>query len=316
MVLFCCCLEEEDDAEFPDDEPDDGADGEDEEPHAEHDEDDDHDGDDADHHDDDDDHDDEGGDEEGTPGDPATMARIERLAQFQPAQKGPVETFVELANKEFKAATAQWEAGSTLKYARELEAELLRLEKAEGGGKKGKKGKKKSGKKSSKKKSKKSGKKSGKKGKGKEKIEKAPPTAEELLAKEDGCLCAAIDQYRTASNLYIRAVKMCLASKKGVDHHCYISCCLNAGESLVRVGDQGNATSWIGAALEKIEQPGGASGQSRETGKRLVVPEALVWWSEIIPPPEAKKKKKKGSKKKGSKKKKKGSKKGSKKKKK
>ena len=184
------------------------------------------------------------------------MARIERLAQFQPAQKGPVETFVELANKEFKAATVQWDAGATLKYERELEAEIARLEKAEGGGK-GKKGKKKSSKKKSSKKSKKkSGKKSGKKGKGKEKVEKKPPTAEELLVKEERCIGAAINQYRTASKLYIRAVKMCLASKKGVEHHCYISCCLNAGESLVRVGDQGSATSWIGAALEKIEQPG------------------------------------------------------------
>jgi hypothetical protein len=83
---------------------------------------------------------------------------------------------------------------------------------------------------------------------------------------------------------------------------------LNAGESLLRAGDQEGANKWVAEAIEKIEAPGGASGQSIETGKRLVVKEAIVWWSEIQPPPEEKKKKKgkrgskKGSKKKGSKK--------------
>ena len=129
-------------------------------------------------------------------------------------------------------ATEWWDHGNQLKYDRELAAELTRLEKAEGGGKKGEKksGKKKSGKKSKKG----SGKKGSKKGKA-EVAEKAPPTAEELLAKEVELIDLAIKKYKIASNLFVRAVNMCIASKQKDEHPCYISCCLNAGEALLRV---------------------------------------------------------------------------------
>ena len=51
------------------------------------------------------------------------------------------------------------------------------------------------------------------------------------------------------------------------------------------------------AGLEITGVRGGASGAVQETSKRLLVPEAYVWWSDLQPADPVKKKKKRGSKK-------------------
>ena len=55
------------------------------------------------------------------------MIKINRLAQFQQAHVGPVETFVVLANAEFKHATKLFDHSAMLMYDREVIAETVRM---------------------------------------------------------------------------------------------------------------------------------------------------------------------------------------------
>eukprot|EP00039_Didymoeca_costata_P006597 m.91664 g.91664 ORF g.91664 m.91664 type:complete len:93 (+) comp13314_c0_seq3:733-1011(+) len=61
----------------------------------------------------------------------------------------------------------------------------------------------------------------------------------------------------------------------------YIAACLNLGETLIRLGQQTEASEWIEKGTRSINQVGGPSGVKTETSKRLMLETSYIWWPDL-----------------------------------